>query len=240
MKSRKRKTRKRRSGFASALIRLFKIVCTLSALAALFVLFTNIYVVWSVKDRIITVEEAAALARTQSAPQCVEVLGAAVYGTRPSAMLRDRLNTGFELYKSGAAPVLLFSGDNGTVEYNEVKAMRAYALENSAAYGIRESDIYLDHAGFSTYESMYRLQQVFGADSAIVVTQKYHLYRALYTAEKLGIDAYGVAAPPREPGQFMRDVREVIARTKDFCYVLFDVPPKYLGDPVELTAGNGQ
>jgi vancomycin permeability regulator SanA len=240
MKSKKRKTGKKRGGLRSALVGFSKMLCALLVLGILFVLFTNVYMVWSVKDRILTVEEAARLAQAQNAPVCVEVLGAAVRGTRPSPILRDRLDKGLELYREGAAPVLLFSGDNGTAYYNEVNAMRAYAMENADAYGIRAGDIYLDHAGFSTYESMYRLKKVFGADSAIVVTQEYHLYRALYTAEKLGIDVRGVAASPRESGQFTRDVREVIARTKDFCYVLLDIQPKYLGEPITLTPGKGE
>jgi vancomycin permeability regulator SanA len=149
-------------------------------------------------------------------------------------MLADRLDEGLLLYSSGAADILLFSGDNGTNEYNEVAAMRRYAVEHGEAYGVTADCIYLDYAGFSTYESMYRLNAVFGVDRAIVVTQEYHLSRALYTAKKLGIDVYGVAAAPTARGQFTRDVREVLARTKDFFFVLFDVQPTFLGEPIEL------
>jgi vancomycin permeability regulator SanA len=212
------------------------VIVSVILLCALTVVVTNIIVLSSVQDLIITEEEAALLGAAEGAdrPQCIEVLGAAVHAGKPSAMLRDRLNRGLELYRDGAADILLFSGDNGRQEYNEVEAMRRYAIENSEPYGITEDSIYLDYAGFSTYESMYRLKAVFGVDNAIIVTQKYHLYRALYTAKKLGIEVHGVYAQPRESGQFARDIREVLARTKDFFYVLFDVQPTYLGDPVEL------
>jgi vancomycin permeability regulator SanA len=237
MKNKNNKAKNKKGKLRRGIGVVAKAICAIITLAALFILFTNIYMIQSVKDRIITVDEAAAMAAGGDKPQCVIVLGAAVHGSRPSPILADRLDTGLELYREGASDVLLFSGDNGQVEYNEVEAMRRYALDNAETYGISKDDIYLDHAGFSTYESMYRLKKVFGADSAIVVTQKYHLYRALYTAKKLGIDVYGVVAPPRTKDQFMRDVREVIARTKDFCYVIADVQPKYLGEPIALTSG---
>ncbi|MBQ3924202.1 MAG: YdcF family protein, partial [Firmicutes bacterium] len=119
------------------------------------------------------------------------VLGAEVKpdGT-PSKMLKDRLDKAIELYRNGAAPKLLMSGDDGQVEYNEVKVMMQYAVDA----GVPEKDIFLDHAGFSTYESMYRARDVFGVSSMVVVTQKYHEYRALYIAESLGIDVRGVPA----------------------------------------------
>jgi vancomycin permeability regulator SanA len=230
----------RKSKKKSVIKSLIKFVSAVVVLAVLFVALTNVYMVLSVKDRIITEGEAAAMSAVGDKPDCIVVLGAAVHGDKPSVMLAERLDTAFGLYASGAADVLLFSGDNGQVEYNEVKAMRAYAIENGDAYGLTTDNIYLDHAGFSTYESMYRLKNVFEADSAIVVTQEYHLYRALYTAKKLGIDVYGVAAAPRKQGQFTRDAREVLARTKDFCYVLFDKQPKYLGDTIELVPGQGE
>ncbi|MDR0817166.1 MAG: YdcF family protein [Clostridiales Family XIII bacterium] len=204
-------------------------------LCALVVAVTNIVVISTAKDLIITEGEAAALGAGADRPDCIEALGAAVYRGKPSIMLRDRIDTSLELYRDGAADVLLFSGDNGRQEYNEVEAMRQYAIENGEPYGVTEDHIYLDYAGFSTYESMYRLKAVFGVDKAIVVTQEYHLYRALYTAKRLGIEVHGVAAAPRKTHQFERDVREVLARTKDFFFVLFDVQPTYLGEPVSLT-----
>ena len=125
---------------------------------------------------------------------CILVLGCGVWGETPSHMLEDRLLQGIELYENGASEKLLMSGDHGTVEYDEVNAMKDYAIEAGAI----PDQVFMDHAGFSTYESMYRARDVFDVDSMIIVTQKYHLYRAVYNARKLGIDAYGIAAD----GQF--------------------------------------
>jgi vancomycin permeability regulator SanA len=205
--------------------------------AILIVIATNIYMIHAVKDKIVDVDQAAYLSLGDNPPQCVEVLGASLRGGKPSPILAKRIDAAMEAYAAGAAEVLLFSGDNGTNEYNEVMAMRAYALENGIDYGVGENAIILDYAGFSTYESMYRLRDVFHAKSAVVVTQEYHLYRALYIADRLGVDVYGIAAPAQTEGQFYRDVREAIARTKDFFFVLFDAQPTYLGDPVELAPG---
>ncbi|MDR1291895.1 MAG: YdcF family protein [Clostridiales Family XIII bacterium] len=202
--------------------------------AALVVGVTNIIVIASVKGRIVTADEAAAIAGDKGKFHCAEVLGAAVRNGNPSAILAERLDTGMELVKNGATDILLFSGDNGTNEYNEVAAMKKYALANGDGYGVGEDNIYLDYAGFSTYDSMYRLRDVFDTKRAVVVTQRYHLYRALYIADRLGIEAYGVAAASRTSGQFQRDVREIFARTKDFFYVLTNQSPKYLGDTIDL------
>jgi vancomycin permeability regulator SanA len=208
------------------------LVCVIAAVLVVGV--TNLIVVLSVKDRIVTAEEAAAIAADKGKFPCAEVLGAAVQNGSPSPILAERIDRGMELVKDGATDILLFSGDNGTNEYNEVAAMKSYAIKNGAAYDVGEDNIYLDYAGFSTYDSMYRLRDVFDTKRAVIVTQEYHLSRALYIADRLGIDVYGVAARPRESGQFSRDVREIFARTKDFFYVLTNQKPKYLGDTVKL------
>lgn len=189
----------------------------------------NGWVVGSTQSRILTVEEAAALLDVD----CILVLGCAVRtdGT-PSPMLAERLDRSIELYDTGAAPKLLMSGDNGQVEYNEVRAMANYALEKD----IPSYDIFLDYAGFSTYESMYRAKEIFQAEKIIIVTQKYHLYRAVYIAKALGLDAYGVSCDTRTySGQFNRDVREILARNKDFLTSIFKPKPTYLGDPVPVS-----
>ena len=169
--------------------------------------------------------------------QCIIVLGASVHddGT-PSLMLRDRLDKAIELYRAGAAPKILVSGDNGQVEYNEVEVMKNYLLEA----GIPAEDIFMDHAGFSTYETMYRARDVFGVSRAVVVTQRYHEYRALYIGSKLGMDVCGVyARDVRYTGQAYRDIREVLARCKDFAKCIVQPKPTYLGDPFDIT-GDGQ
>lgn len=169
-------------------------------------------------------------------PQCILVLGASVKadGT-PSAMLRDRLETAIALYYSGVASKLLLSGDNGQTVYNEVESMKKYAVKA----GVPEGDIFLDHAGFSTYESIYRAQYIFQVDSMVVVTQEYHLYRALYGCRKMGIDALGVsAAQDTYSGQELREVREILARDKDCVKWIFKPEPTFLGDAIPIS-GNG-
>jgi vancomycin permeability regulator SanA len=167
---------------------------------------------------------------------CIIVLGCLVRdnGT-PSAMLRDRLIQGVELYKSEAAPKLLMSGDHGTADYDEVNAMKKFATEN----GVPSEDVFMDHAGFSTYETIYRAKEVFGADKVIIVTQEYHLHRALYIAEQFGIEAYGVSADlDTYSGQTKRDVREVLARCKDVFMCIIKPEPTYIGEAIPID-GNG-
>ena len=167
---------------------------------------------------------------------CIMVLGCGVddYGN-PKLMLRDRLDCGVELYKAGASPKLLMSGDHGRVTYDEVNAMKSYATDR----GISSSDVFMDHAGFSTYESMYRARDVFDVDSIIIVTQEYHLYRAVYNARRLGLDAYGVACDPREYyGQSWMDARELLARCKDYLYCIFRPEPTFLGEVIPIS-GDG-
>ena len=178
-----------------------------------------------------TSEEAAELQA-----DCILVLGAGVRsGGVPSPMLEDRLKTGIALYQSGAAKRLLMSGDHGRKGYDEVNVMKSYALHG----GVPSEAVFMDHAGFSTYESMYRARDIFGAKKIIIVTQEYHLYRALYDAESLGLEAYGVAADGRRySGQLYRDFREILARGKDFFYGIVQPRPTYLGETIPLS-GNG-
>ena len=160
------------------------------------------------------------------------VLGASVFadGT-PSSILQDRLDDGIALYRSGVAPKLIMSGDNSTIAYNEVKAMKDYAVSQ----GVPSEDVFCDHAGFSTYESMYRAKHVFGAQRIVVATQTYHLYRALYAAHGLGLEAIGVPSDYRTYAkQTQYDLREIPARTKDFFKTLFEVPSTFVGDPISL------
>lgn len=181
---------------------------------------------------ILTEEEAGQLSGTD----CILVLGCLVRpGGMPSQMLKDRVDQGILLYNGGAAPKLLMSGDHGREEYDEVNTMKRVAMEA----GIPSSDIFMDHAGFSTYESMYRARDVFAAEKIVIVTQKYHLYRAVYAARRLGLDAYGVASDPRSyGGQTYRELREILARNKDFVTGLLKPKPTYLGDVIPVS-GDG-
>lgn len=192
----------------------------------------DFYVRSSTKDRIISPEDISSV----SDADCILVLGAGIRADgSPSPMLQDRLNTGIELYQNNAAPKLLMSGDHGRKKYNEVQTMKDIALDQ----GVPSEDVFMDHAGFSTYDSLYRARDVFQARKVIIVTQKYHLYRALYIARSLGLDAWGVSADTRRyRGQSQRDFREILARDKDFFVSVFKPLPKYLGDTIPIT-GNG-
>lgn len=192
----------------------------------------NFYVRGSIKNRIIKSDKASEIDDVD----CIIVLGASVVnGDTPSPMLKDRLDKAIELYFSGTAAKLIMSGDHGGEYYNEVKVMKDYAISK----GVPAEDIFMDHAGFSTYESMYRAKEIFGADKLVVVTQRYHLYRALYVADKLELDAYGVAAvDTRYRGQTKRDVREYLAILKDFIQVIIRPEPTMMGNTIDLT-GNG-
>ena len=166
---------------------------------------------------------------------CILVLGCGVVGKTPSPMLQDRLLTGIALYEKGAAPKLLMSGDNSKIDYDEVNVMKNFAIDA----GIDSENIFMDHAGLSTYESMYRAKEIFGAKKVLIVTQSYHLYRAVYDARALGLDAYGVASDLRGyAGQIFRDVREVMARVKDFAYCIIKPEPTYMGESIPIS-GDG-
>ena len=169
--------------------------------------------------------------KSEKKADCILILGAGVKDGKPKPMLRDRLLTGIELYKSGAADKIIMSGDHGRADYDEVNVMRAFALEQ----GVRAEDIFLDHAGFSTYDSLYRARDVFLAERIVIITQEYHLSRALYLADALGLEAWGVAAAPRnDAGQIMRDAREILARDKAILWAILQPEPKFLGDPIPL------
>ena len=190
--------------------------------------FTNIQIKNTTKDRIITT--------FKEEYDCIIVLGAGVRKDgSPSSMLKDRLDKGIELYNKGVAPKIIMSGDHGQRRYDEVNTMKKYAIEQ----GVPSEDIFMDHAGFSTYESIYRERDVFEVKKAIIVTQKYHMYRALYIADKLGLEADGVIAEDiKYSGQSARDTREILARTKDFFKCIIKPEPTYLGKNIDIT-GNG-
>lgn len=164
---------------------------------------------------------------------CILVLGAGLKqdGT-PSLVLTDRLNRGIELYKKGISRRLLMSGDHGRTGYNEVEAMKQYAMDA----GIPEEDIFMDHAGFSTYESIYRARDIFEVKSLAIVTQPYHEYRAVYAAKKLGLTAYGTPSnATKYRNAWMMEVREMLARTKEFFNLLVQPEPTYLGDRIPIS-----
>ncbi len=211
--------------------RLFIILISVIVLALAALLIINAAVRSAANGRILTGDEATSLYA-----DCIIVLGAGVYSSgQPSPMLSDRLDYGIELYHAGAAPKLIMSGDHGRTDYDEVNVMKEYAIER----GVPSQDVFMDHAGFSTYESLYRARDVFEAERVIIVTQEYHMYRALYIAEKLGLEAYGVCSDPREYAlQWYRDLREVAARAKDFLQCIYMPEPTFLGEAIPVS-GDG-
>ena len=197
--------------------------CTMLAISA--------YVQQSTKSQILTPEEAAMLNNVD----CILVLGCSARNGQPSPMLKSRLERSIQLYNLDVSDRLLMSGDHGQDHYNEVSVMKDYAI----AADIPSSCIFMDHAGFSTYDSMYRARDIFQAKTIVIVTQEYHLYRAIYIANTLGLDAYGVAAEPHnDTAQHHRDAREILARNKDVLYTLFAPKPSYLGDAIPVS-GDG-
>lgn len=224
---------KKRNKLKRALISCLVIMVSLGILGVALLFGINAWVKGSVKEYILTEEQAAELADME----CILVLGCKVGANGiPSHMLEDRLRQGVALYDLGAAPKLLMSGDHGTVEYDEVDAMKHYAVDAN----VPSCDVFMDHAGFSTYESVYRAKEVFGVQRVIIVTQEYHLYRALMIARQMGLDAYGVASDYRTyVGQTSRDIREILARVKDFGMTVFWPEPTYLGELIPIS-GNGE
>ncbi len=191
--------------------KLIEIIVWMCLAGGLFCGLANISVIRMAKKRIVGPN-----ALSEGAVDCIIVLGARVYedGT-PCTVLRDRLDTGIDLYRAGVSDRLLLSGDHGKVDYDEVTAMKAYAMEQ----GVPEKDIFLDHAGFSTYETMYR---------------------AVYLADRMDMEVYGVEADRgARPRMMQYWPREVLARMKDVLFVAFRPEPTYLGSPISLT-GDGR
>ena len=211
--------------------KMIKYVVLVVAIFILIVLSINLYVKLSTKKQILTNNDYSSLQNID----CIIVLGAGIWGDKPSPMLEDRLLQAIDLYKKGVASKIIMSGDHGKAEYDEVNVMKKFAIEK----GIPSEDIFMDHAGFSSYESIYRAKDIFEAKKVVVVTQEYHLYRALYIANSLGLEAYGVGADPRQyVGALYRELREILARNKDFIKCLYKPDPTYLGETIPVS-GSG-
>lgn len=195
-----------------------------AALLLIFILTTNLCIYLSTKDYIFDESTAA------TEVQAVLIPGAAVLiSGKLSPIFIDRVDTAIELYEAKKVSKILVSGDNSELSYNEVSPVRTYLLEN----GIPDADIFLDHAGFDTYSSMYRARDVFGVTSVLISTQAFHLPRAVFIARKLGLDAYGVNA---DRGYiFKRNyVREILANEKAVFDLFLGREPKFLGEPIPI------
>jgi len=213
------------------LSKMLKSLVAACALVMLVALVINLHVVRSASGRLVRDGDYSKIGDAD----CIIILGAGIWGNEPSPMLADRLQQGIDLYHAGVAPKIIMSGDHGRPEHDEVNIMKSYAIDR----GVPSEDIFMDHAGFSTYESMFRARDVFLAKKVVIVTQEYHLYRAVYIADRLGLEAYGVNSDPRPyAGQLVREIREVLARDKDFFKCILKPNPTFLGDPIPIT-GNG-
>jgi len=170
----------------------------------------------------------------------VLVLGSQIRGRRLSPVLQDRVDAGIRMMENHKGDKLLLSGDHGQIYYDEVNAMRLYVLEH--APDIREEDIFMDHAGFSTWDSMYRARDVFEVKDVLIVTQDFHISRAVCMARSLGLDAVGYGVnQDRFRGRSLRSwqVREYFARVKAFFSIVVKPKPRYLGDKIPIT-GDGR
>ena len=205
------------------------ILAIIVVILALIILTINLYVKETTKKQIINNSDYTKLENID----CIIVLGAGIWGDKPSPMLEDRLLEGINLYNNNVSNKIIMSGDHGREEYDEVNSMKNYAIEK----GVPSENIFMDHAGFSTYESIYRAKEIFKAKKVVIVTQKYHLYRALYIANQLGLEAYGVGSDPRKyVGATYRELREILARDKDFIKCIFKPEPTYLGETIPVSS----
>ncbi|WP_110955900.1 SanA/YdcF family protein [Anaerosinus massiliensis] len=216
----------------SFIARTLKLSIPLAVTIAIVFFSINKYVEQSAQQYILTAD-------TSVKTDAILVLGAYVYPDgRVSDMLNDRLSIAEELYACSKSDKIIVSGDHGQEDYDEVNAMKLFLKDKN----ILPSNIFMDHAGFSTYESIYRARDIFKVKKMIIVTQGYHLSRAIFIARELGIEAYGIASDPREYNATqMRNykIREVAARNKDFFLAKFIQPkPTFLGDTIPIN-GDG-
>ena len=194
-------------------------------------LITNVYMCLSTKKQIVNKVD------KNKNYDAIIVLGASIWNGEPSPLLKERLDKGIELYKKGYSKKILMSGDHSIDNHDEVNTMKEYAINK----GVPSEDIFMDHAGFSTYESIYRAKVIFRVKKAIIVTQKYHLYRAIYISNALDLKVVGVDSRKNKKTtskSLNRELREYFARTKDFINSIIKPYPTYLGEEIPIT-GNG-
>ena len=199
-----------------------------------FVIFSiNYYIVTSTEDYVFT--DISKLPKVDA----IIVLGAKVNNETLSYVLEDRLVAGVNIIYANKAQAILLSGDHGQKEYDEVNSMRKYILRRN--FNIQKEQIFMDHAGFDTYDSMFRAKEIFNIKSAIIVTQDFHINRSVYIARSLGIEAYGFAVDESKYVESIRlnwRIRELLSRIKAFKDVLINSNPTYLGEKIPIT-GNG-
>ena len=188
--------------------KIFKYILIVLIVIILVPVIINFYVILSTKNRIVS-GDSELLADIDY----IVVLGAGIRRGKPSPMLEDRLKTGISLYNNDISNKILITGDHMNDDYDEVTVMKNYLLE----HGIPEEDIITDNYGISTYDSIYRVKNVYKSNKVVIVSQRYQLYRALFLSDNLDLESYGVEANLRYYyGQWYREIREILARNKDF------------------------
>lgn len=205
------------------------ILSILNILGICFIFGINAYVKKSVNENIIEISN------IKENYDAILVLGAGLKNGKPSPVLKDRLDTAYEAYIKGASSKIIVSGDHGRKYYDEVNVMKDYLISK----GVPSDNIFMDHAGFSTYDTIYRAKEIFLCDKVLIITQKFHIFRSLYIAKKLDLEAEGVSATLRHYSEETKfELREILARDKDFVKTIFKPKPKYLGDTIPVF-GNG-
>lgn len=188
--------------------KIFKYILIVLIVIILVPVIINFYVILSTKNRIVS-----GYSELLTDIDYIVVLGAGIRRGKPSPMLEDRLKTGISLYNNDISNKILITGDHMNDDYDEVTVMKNYLLE----HGIPEEDIITDNYGISTYDSIYRVKNVYKSNKVVIVSQRYHLYRALFLSDNLDLESYGVEADLRYYyGQWYRKIREILARNKDF------------------------
>ncbi len=188
--------------------KIFKYILIVLIVIILVPVIINFYVILSTKNRIVSGDS-----ELLTDIDYMVILGAGIRRGKPSPMLEDRLKTGISLYNNDISNKILITGDHMNDDYDEVTVMKNYLLE----HGIPEEDIITDNYGISTYDSIYRVKNVYKSNKVVIVSQRYHLYRALFLSDNLDLESYGVEADLRYYyGQWYREIREILARNKDF------------------------
>ncbi len=207
------------------------LVTSIYAVAILLTIVTNSITIYSTKDDIHHFSKVVEISE-QNQYDAILVLGCGIVRNQPSPLLQERLDAGIHLYNKGIAPKIIMSGDHGQEDYDEVNVMKNYAIQQ----GVPSEDIFMDHAGFSTYESVYRAENIFLVKRLVIVSQRYHLYRAVYISKSLNFERVvgADATLYRMYGQTVRDLREVFAREKDFFQTIFKPESTVLGEQVPL------
>lgn len=159
------------------------------------------------------------------------IFGAGINNNKPSKYLKDRLDAGIELYNNHKIDKILLSGDNGSDAHDELTVMKLYCYE----HGVDTNKIYLDYAGFDSYSTLYRSKYIFKVDTAILVSQKYHLNRCINIGNKLGVKSYGFAADQGTyQGYKYASFREYFAVVKSTIDILIGRKPHFLGKTVDI------